>query len=108
MTDIFERDQQNSDYALMNEGSTLNLDYYLNTLYTRGQSDFQLINVDSAFKAFVLIFVDGEQVARILVGEGVQHIPFALHSTEFISVYIRPHDSVGNVGTVNDVYIELV
>lgn len=107
----FERDNRVSSFQIRQDGTSLSLDYYLLHTEIRGAGEYQFINVDSRIKAYLLIFVDGEELPRIVIGEGVQHIPFRIQANEYINVYVRPHEDAATIAAphhVSHVYATLI
>ncbi len=108
MNPEFEKDSSVSSFVLESEGMDLSLSYYLHALFSEGSGEFQLINIESEIKAYLLIFTDGEQLCRLVIGEGISHIPLKVSYQEYVNVYVRPHESVEGDHELFEVHFDLI
>lgn len=82
-------------YLLAEDRDVLSGQYFLHQYCAEGKGETQYLNVDSEIKAYLLIVIDGKEEAKIIVGEGVQHIPLHLSYEKRLDIYVMPHESVG-------------
>ena len=108
MNPKFEKDNSVSGFLLESEGTDLSLSYYLHALFSEGPGEFQLINIESEIQAYLLIFTDGEQLCRLVIGEGISHIPLKVSYQEYVNVYVRPHESVEGEHELFEVHFDLI
>lgn len=82
-------------YPLVDDKDELSPDYFLHQYQAQGSGEVHYINVDSSIKAYLVLIADGKQVGKIIVGSGVQHIPFQASYQKRFDIYVMPHESVG-------------
>ncbi|MCR8853503.1 hypothetical protein [Lysinibacillus fusiformis] len=106
MSKIFEIDNRVSSVEL-SDGNTLGLDFYTQVNYihhpNHGEYHYSLISTKSEIEGYLLIFVDGGELGKIFIGEGVENIPYNFKINNSISFYFRPDERYGDEEFARDV-----
>lgn len=103
-----ERDMINASFDLREDGYDLSLDYYLLFSSYNGAKSYQLLNIDSTLKAYLLLYVDGEEFANLIIDKGVSHLPLQISANETLNIYVRPHESDPEDHSTSEIEIRVV